>query len=119
MSFGLFSVGLVALSIFDSLQVAQCSPHTHATRTSSASSSAVSVSLDGVTYVNKGLVAFGLIPSDAIDSLGDTLGGFGSAIAFKLGTWKPLGNGSYTGSLETHPDRGFNVWVISVLITIG
>jgi len=102
----LFSVGLVALSIFDS---ARCSPHSRATRTTSASSSAVSVTLDGVTYVNKGIVGFGLIPSNFIDSLGDTMGGFGSAIAFKLGTWKPLGNGSYTGTLETHPDRGFNV----------
>ncbi|KAF9070035.1 hypothetical protein BDP27DRAFT_1362955 [Rhodocollybia butyracea] len=104
-----FSVGLITLAILNSVQVAQCSPHVQATRSTSASSSAVSVSLDGVTYVNKGIVGFGLIPSNFVDSLGDTMGGFGSAIAFKLGTWKDLGNGSYTGTLEAHPDRGFNV----------
>ncbi|KAL0581259.1 hypothetical protein V5O48_000742 [Marasmius crinis-equi] len=68
-----------------------------------------SVKLDGVKYVNKGLVGFGLIPSDFRESTGDTLGGIGSAIAFKRGTWTKNTNGSYTGTLVARPDRGFNV----------
>ncbi|ESK92500.1 membrane autotransporter barrel domain protein [Moniliophthora roreri MCA 2997] len=69
----------------------------------------VSVKLDGVTYVNKGLVAFGLIPSDLKESTGDTLGGFGSAIGFKRGTWKKGSNGTFVGTLVACPDRGYNV----------
>ncbi|KAF7313076.1 Phytase-like domain-containing protein [Mycena kentingensis (nom. inval.)] len=80
-----------------------------ATPVERATSSVVSVSLDGVTYVNQGLVAFGLIPSNAKESTGDTIGGIGSAIAFKPGTWTQLANGSYTGIIVAQPDRGFNV----------
>ncbi|KAJ3567531.1 hypothetical protein NP233_g6310 [Leucocoprinus birnbaumii] len=68
-----------------------------------------SVSLGGVTYVNKGLVGFGLIPSNFKESTGDTLGGIGSAIALKPGTWTIGSNGQYTGTLIVHPDRGYNV----------
>ncbi|KAJ7257160.1 esterase-like activity of phytase-domain-containing protein [Mycena haematopus] len=74
-----------------------------------AASTAVSVSLAGVTYVNQGLVGFGRIPSNQTESTGDTLGGLGSAIAIKPGTWKELANGSYTGTLVAQPDRGYNV----------
>ncbi|KAL0071104.1 hypothetical protein AAF712_001662 [Marasmius tenuissimus] len=68
-----------------------------------------SVKLDGVKYVNKGLVGFGRIPSDFRESTGDTLGGIGSAIAFKRGTWTKKTDGTYAGTLVVRPDRGFNV----------
>ncbi|KAF5375785.1 hypothetical protein D9757_008987 [Collybiopsis confluens] len=105
-----FSSGLVAVALA-LLHSSQASPiaNTVASRTTSASSAAVSVELGGVTYVNKGIVGFGLIPSNFIDSVGDTLGGIGSAIAFKYGTWKALSNGSYAGTLVVQPDRGFNI----------
>ncbi|PPR07934.1 hypothetical protein CVT24_000824 [Panaeolus cyanescens] len=74
-----------------------------------ASAATVSVNLGGVTYVNKGLVGFGLIPSDFLESTGDTIGGIGSAIAFKPGTWTSNTDGTYSGILVVHPDRGFNV----------
>lgn len=77
--------------------------------TSTAPSTFVSAILDGVTYFNKGLVGFGLIPADFVDSIGNTMGGFGSEIAFKPGTWTPLSNGSFSGTIVAHPDRGFNV----------
>ncbi|KAF7305649.1 Phytase-like domain-containing protein [Mycena chlorophos] len=70
---------------------------------------AVSATLGGVTYVNHGLIAFGLIPNNATESTGDTIGGIGSAIGFKPGTWKALDNGSYTGILVVQPDRGYNI----------
>ncbi|TCD61258.1 hypothetical protein EIP91_008707 [Steccherinum ochraceum] len=70
---------------------------------------AVSVNLNGVTFVNKGLVGFGLIPSDFVESTGDTLGGIGSAIAIKPSSFKPNGDGTFGGTLIAQPDRGFNV----------
>ena len=60
-------------------------------------------------FWTQGLVAFGLIPSNAKDSTGDTIGGIGSAIAIKPGTWSPQSDGSFKGSLIVHPDRGYNV----------
>ncbi|KAF7291259.1 Phytase-like domain-containing protein [Mycena indigotica] len=74
-----------------------------------AAPSPVSVSLGGVTYINQGLVAFGLIPSNATESTGDTLGGLGSAVAVKPGTWRMQADGTYAGTLVVQPDRGFNV----------
>ncbi|KAF9526397.1 esterase-like activity of phytase-domain-containing protein [Crepidotus variabilis] len=70
---------------------------------------ASSAELDGVKYLNKGLVAFGYIPSDFKDSTGDTLGGYGSAIALKRGSWKEGRDGTFSGVLLTQPDRGYNV----------
>ncbi|KIK63498.1 hypothetical protein GYMLUDRAFT_222584 [Collybiopsis luxurians FD-317 M1] len=103
-----FSLGFVALAF---LHPYRCSPvaESFATRTTSASSSAVSVKLGGVTYVNKGIVGFGFIPSNFTESTGDTFGGVGSAIALKYGTWESHSDGTYTGTLVVHPDRGFNI----------
>lgn len=61
----------------------------------------------------QGLVGFGRIPSNFTESTGDTLGGIGSAITFKYGSWKEQTNGSYTGTLVVQPDRGFNVYAFS------
>ena len=67
-----------------------------------------SVSLGGLTYVNKGLVGVGNFSSSALDSRGDTLGSFSS---FKIDTttWRKNLDGSYSGTLYTLPDRGYNV----------
>ena len=67
-----------------------------------------SVSLGGLTYVNKGLVGVGNFSSSTLDSRGDTLGSFSS---FKIDTtsWRKNSNGSYSGTLYTLPDRGYNV----------
>ncbi|GJE92346.1 phytase-like domain-containing protein [Phanerochaete sordida] len=70
---------------------------------------AVAVEVDGKTFVNKGLVGFGLIPSNFRESTGDTLGGIGSAIALKPGTFHANKDGSFSGTLITQPDRGFNL----------
>jgi hypothetical protein len=78
-------------------------------KTKSAAGPFVSVTLSGDTYVNKGMVGFGLIPSDAKESTGDTIGGIGSAIAIKQGTWKVNSDGTFAGTFVVHPDRGFNV----------
>ena len=68
---------------------------------------AQSVTFDGQSFVNKGLVAVARLPADAKDKLGDTLGGIGSGMAADLGAWKRDGD-SYTGTLYMVPDRGWN-----------
>ncbi len=67
-----------------------------------------SITLEGTTYVNQGLVGVGVFAANTLDSLGDTLGSF-SSFKVDLSSWRRSSNGSYTGSLFTLPDRGYNV----------
>ncbi len=66
------------------------------------------VSFAGQSYVNKGLVGVGVFSPNVIDGLGDTFGSFSS---FKLdhSSWRRNANGSYSGTLFTLPDRGYNI----------
>lgn len=57
-------------------------------------------------------MGFGLIPSNFKDSTGDTIGGYGSAMALKMGTWKAK-DGVFSGTLVARPDRGFNVYALA------
>lgn len=68
----------------------------------------VSVELNGQTFINKGIVGYGFIPSNFIESTGDTLGGIGSAIALKRGTFAKSGD-NFIGTIIAQPDRGFNI----------
>lgn len=63
----------------------------------------------GTTYQYTGLAGFGLIPSNATDKYGDTIGGIGSSIAVDQATWRKESLGSYTGTLYAIPDRGWYV----------
>ncbi len=67
-----------------------------------------SVTFQGQTFVNKGLVGVARVPSNAVDQFGDTLGGFGSGMAMDLGSWHKNRDGSYGGTLYMLPDRGWN-----------
>jgi len=69
---------------------------------------AQSVSFQGETFVNKGLVGVGRVPSNALDKFGDTLGGFGSGQTVLPGSWKKRPSGSFVGRLLAVPDRGWN-----------
>ncbi|KAJ7466582.1 esterase-like activity of phytase-domain-containing protein [Mycena galericulata] len=100
---------LTLLQISSAFRLSQTLGTSKTTLVEPAASTAVSVVLGGVTYVNQGLVAFGRIPSNFTESTGDTLGGIGSAIAIKFGTWVENANGTYTGTLVVQPDRGYNV----------
>jgi len=75
---------------------------------SSGVASAQSVTFEGSTFVNKGLVGVARVPSNAVDQFGETLGGFGSSMAMDLSTWHKKHNGSYAGTLYMLPDRGWN-----------
>ena len=72
-----------------------------ATLMSGAAAAQQSVVFEDSTFVNRGLVGVARVPSDARDQFGDTLGGFGSAMAMDLDSWKKNRDGSYTGIL-TH-----------------
>lgn len=65
-----------------------------------------SISLNGQTYVNHGLVGTGRLAADTLDFLGDTLGSF-SSLKIAPGSWKRVG-AHYEGILWTLPDRGRN-----------
>ncbi|KAH8197282.1 hypothetical protein TruAng_008565 [Truncatella angustata] len=67
-----------------------------------------STTCNGKTYVYEELAAYGLVVSDAVDKFGDTLGGLGSAIYLDKKSWRKSCNGTYTGTLWTLPDRGWN-----------
>src|SRR5476651_1716155 len=54
-----------------------------------------------------GLVGAARIPSNARDSSGETLGGFGSGMALVPGSWHGAG-GQFTARLAMLPDRGWN-----------
>ncbi|KAK8037060.1 hypothetical protein PG991_001374 [Apiospora marii] len=60
------------------------------------------------SYVCHELAGYGFVASDAMDRFGDTLGGLGSAIHMDRAQWTRLDNGSYTGTLWSLPDRGWN-----------
>ncbi|KAI4245542.1 MAG: hypothetical protein L6R42_010157, partial [Xanthoria sp. 1 TBL-2021] len=62
---------------------------------------------NGKQYTYQQLAGYGLVPSNARDSYGDNLGGWGSSIAIDQKTWRKLKNGTYTGTLYAIPDRGW------------
>lgn len=62
---------------------------------------------DGKQYSYQSLAGYGLIPSNARDKTGDTIGGIGSSVAIDRSSWKKTKDGSYTGILYAIPDRGW------------
>lgn len=62
---------------------------------------------NGRKYSYTELAGYGLVPPNARDKFGDTLGGFGSSIVLESKTWSKRKNGSYTGILWALPDRGW------------
>ena len=67
-----------------------------------------SVTVQGVTLVNKGRVAIGRIPANQRDKFGETFGS-GSGMSIDIKNWTRNADGTYQGSLWLLPDRGYNV----------
>ena len=63
--------------------------------------------VDGVSFVNKGLVGVGRIPASLKDKFGETFGS-GSGMSIDTAGWTHGAEG-YKGSLWLLPDRGYNV----------
>ena len=65
-----------------------------------------SITFSGHSFVNKGLIAVGRLPSNLRDKFGETLGS-GSAMAVEPESWRRIGE-AYEGSFLLLPDRGYN-----------
>lgn len=63
------------------------------------------VTINGTTATNQGIVGAGRLDANTRDFRGETLGSF-SGMALNLQTWRRNGDGSYSGSMYTLPDRG-------------
>ena len=61
--------------------------------------------LGATTFINHGLVAIGHISASALDSFGET---FGSCSSMQITGWTTNGDGTYNGTLNILPDRGYN-----------
>jgi hypothetical protein len=64
-----------------------------------------SANINGVTFVNQGLVGVGSISALARDAWGES---FGSVSGLQVQNFKNDQNGSYSGTFYTLPDRGYN-----------
>lgn len=74
--------------------------------TSSVALADNSATVGGTTFVNKGLVGVGRMPSNQKDKFGETFGS-GSGMAIDQQSWTRDANG-YKGTLWLLPDRGYN-----------
>ena len=72
--------------------------------TPNTGSGPTSTTLNGLTFVNKGLQGVGRIDASLRDQLGDT---FGSVSSMQITNWAKTGS-SYSGVFNTLPDRGRN-----------
>ncbi|KAL8926863.1 MAG: hypothetical protein Q9208_002672 [Pyrenodesmia sp. 3 TL-2023] len=59
-------------------------------------------SCNGKQYTYQQLAGYGLVPSNARDSFGDTLGGYGSSIVIDLKSWRKLKNGTVNYQNRIH-----------------
>jgi len=66
---------------------------------------AVTNTLDDTTFINYGLVGVGRISGSALDAFGET---FGSVSSLQITGWTNHGNGTYEGTFNILPDRGYN-----------
>jgi hypothetical protein len=65
------------------------------------------VTVSGLSLVNKGLVGVGRMPADLRDQFGETVGS-GSGLAVDPGSWTRAAEG-YHGVFYMLPDRGYNI----------
>jgi hypothetical protein len=65
------------------------------------------ITVGGLSYVNKGLVGVGRLPADLRDKFGETFGS-GSGLALDAKSWQLTPTG-YQGTFYVLPDRGYNI----------
>lgn len=96
---------LLALAAATLAGAAQAQAPTHVVKHWSEAAGDETVTFQGRTYVNHGLVAVGRLDAATRDFKGDSLGSF-SGMALR--SWRRLPDGTYAGELVTLPDRGPN-----------
>jgi hypothetical protein len=74
-------------------------------RNDAATPGDVTTTLESSVVVNHGLVGVGRISASIPDSFGES---FGSVSGLQITRWTNLGNGSYGGTFNILPDRGYN-----------
>ena len=89
---------------------ASSGPYTNANRDILAANtstwSPAGVTVNGTTFVNLGLQGVGRLPANSIDSdTGETLG---SISDMQISEWRKNSDGSYSGTFNFLPDRGYN-----------
>jgi hypothetical protein len=62
--------------------------------------------LGSTTFINHGLVAVGHISASTIDPFGES---FGSVSSMQITGWTNHGDGTYSGTINILPDRGYNI----------
>lgn len=65
----------------------------------------VATNLGSTIFINQGLVGVGRISASQIDSFGES---FGSVSGLQITDWMKHWDGSYTGTFNILPDRGYN-----------
>ncbi|BCW88514.1 hypothetical protein sos41_16550 [Alphaproteobacteria bacterium SO-S41] len=98
---------LIASASLATLSVAAAAPIQVRTPNVSTAAGAVSVVLNGKTFVNQGLQGVARLPASTVDFSGDTFGAF-SSLDVRPGTWRRNADGTYGGLLYALPDRGPN-----------
>ena len=101
-------LGLVALAAsYAVIVIAAPQSSDLSTQSSSPTTIVNQTTCDGNTFTYQQLAGYGFVASNATDKFGDTLGGYGSAIALDKSAWKQTGTGKYSGILYAIPDRGW------------
>ena len=67
---------------------------------------AVTTTLGSTIFINQGLVGVGRISASSLDPFGES---FGSMSGLQITDWIANANGTYSGTLNILPDRGYNV----------
>nr|AGU12241.1 Esterase-like activity of phytase [uncultured organism] len=96
---------LLAFAVASLAGAAQAQSQTYVLKHWSQAAGDETVTFEGRTFINHGLVAVGRLDAATRDFEGDTLGSF-SGMALR--SWRRLADGTYAGELLTLPDRGPN-----------
>ena len=96
---------LISLAALAMASGAHAQSQTYTTKHWTDAPGDVSVTLNGQSFINHGLVGAGHLSAATRDFAGDTLGSFSS---MALRDWKRQADGSYSGDIYTLPDRGPN-----------
>jgi hypothetical protein len=95
----------VAAAAFASAGVSTAQTVSYTTPHTTTASGAETITLGDTTFINQGLQGVGRISASTLDAFGETMG---AASGLQITNWTGTG-GTYTGTLNILPDRGYNL----------
>jgi hypothetical protein len=104
-------IAVAAATVLNSTAIAQyTSSNRDVLAPNTGTWSAGGVTLNGLTFKNLGLQGVGRLAANATQTFdgGTTVETLGSVSDMQITNWNALGNGSYTGTFNFLPDRGYN-----------